>query len=298
MFDVQECRGMVWDDLRVFLALVRHGTHAAAARALGVDATTVGRRLSALEGTVRVRLFERTPSGLVLTEAGRALVSRAERIEGEVVASERELGGADARLEGTVRLTAGDGLLTYLVVPHLSAFRERHPGIDLILVGETRALDVSRREADVALRLSKPRESSLIARRIGRYEYGIYAGQPYLDRRGQPRSLRELGGHDWLGYDTSLDHIPDARWLREHVPSRRYALRTNRTVTLVAACASGHGLAILPTAFEVADPRLVRLLPRASLPTRDTWMVLHRDLRTNARVNALGTWLAEIFSAV
>lgn len=290
-------QAMVWDDLRIFLALGRHGTHAAAARSLGVDATTVGRRLGALEDTLRVRLFERTPAGLVLTEAGRTLVPRAERIETEVVHAERELGGADARLEGTVRLTAGDGLLTYLVVPRLAAFRERHPGIDLVLVGETRELDVLRREADVALRLSRPRESSLIARRIGRYDYGIYAGQSYIDGRPPPRSVRDLAAHEWLTYDTSLEHIPEARWLREHAPRLRFALRTNRTVTLVAACASGHGLAILPTAFEAADPRLVRLLPRTPLPTRDAWMVYHRDLRTNARVGALGAWLTEVFAS-
>ncbi|HWL85245.1 MAG TPA: LysR substrate-binding domain-containing protein, partial [Polyangiaceae bacterium] len=122
-------------------------------------------------------------------------------------------------------------------------------------------------------------------------------GQSYLGRHGQPRSVRELGAHAWLSYDTTLDHIPDAQWLRQHVPSPRFSMRTNQTVTLVAACAAGHGLAILPTAFELADARLVRLLPRASLPTRDMWMVFHHDLRTNARVTALGAWLVEVFAS-
>ncbi len=287
---------MVWDDLRVFLALHRQGTHAGAARALGVDATTLGRRIAALEAGISVRLFERTPGGLVPTGAGRTLMAHAERVELEFLSAERELGGADARLDGVVRLTGGDGLLTYLVVPRLFTFRERHPGIDVMLTGDIRALDISRREADVALRLSRPREASLIARRIGRFQYGIYGGQSYIGRHGQPRSARELGSHVWLSYDSTLEHIPDARWLREHVPEPRFALRTNQTVTLVSACAAGHGLAVLPTAFEIADPRLTRLLPRAPLPTRDLWMVFHRDLRTNARVTALCAWLVELFA--
>jgi len=286
---------MVWDDLRVFLALHRQGTHAGAARSLGVDATTIGRRIAALEAALSVRLFERTPSGLTPTGAGHALVAHAERVELEFLSAERELGGADARLEGEVRLTGGDGILTYVVVPRLFTFRERHPGIDLMLTGDTRALDISRREADVALRMSRPREASLIARRIGHFQYGIYAGQSYIGRHGQPRSTRELGSHLWLSYDSTLDHIPEARWLREHVPELRFALRTNQTVVLVSSCAAGHGLAVLPTTFETADPRLVRLLPRAQLPTRDLWMVRHRDLRTNARVTALCTWLVELF---
>lgn len=288
---------MSWDDLRILLAIHRHPSHAAAARSLGVNASTVGRRLSALEGAMRARLVERTPAGLVLTAAGRILVGRAERVEAEILTSERELGGADERLEGMVRVTAGDGTLTFLLVPRLHLFRDRHPGIQLELVGDIRTLDVSRRETDVAIRLSRPREASLVARRLGRFHYGIYGAQSYLGQRGQPRSVRELAAHSWISYDTTLDHIAEAQWLREHVPEPRRALRTNQTGILVAACAAGHGLAILPTAF-ITDPRLVRLLPRASLPTRDVWMVLHRDVRTNARVSALNAWLVEIFESL
>ncbi len=285
-----------WDDLRVFLAAHRGRSHAAAARLLGVDATTVGRRLSALESALGARLFDRTREGLSLTREGARVLSMAEHIEERFLGLEREVGGSDVRLEGLLRLTAGEGLMSLVLVPHLLEFREKHPGIDLELRTDSRPLDLARREADVAVRLFRPREEALVVRRLGSLPYGLYASEAYLAHRGHPRTQRELSRHDFVTFDPSLDSVPEMRWLRRHAPGARYAVRTNSTSAILAACASGQGLAAVATAFASANPRLVRVLPGAKLPTREAWSAVHQDLRGNARVRALLSWLVDLFA--
>ncbi|RKH03211.1 LysR family transcriptional regulator [Corallococcus carmarthensis] len=287
---------LAWDDLRFFLAVDRHGTHAAAGRALRVAPTTIGRRLAALEDAVGVRLLRRTPEGLVPTEAGLRLRVHAERVEAEVLASERELTGADQRVAGTVRITSGDGLAAYVLAPRLVELRDRHPDLGVELRAELRVLDLSRREADVALRMSRPREPALLARRLCDFPFRVYGSAAYLSRRGRPATVKELARHDWVRPDATLEGTPQEAWLERHVPQARTVLRASNTVTLMAACAAGHGLAVLPELFAPHEPRLEPLLPRATgLPTRELWAVTHPDLRHNARVGAVLTWLGTLF---
>lgn len=284
-----------WNDVRFFLALQRAGSLAGAARHLGVDPTTVGRRLAALESALETTLFERTPAGLVPTPSGALLGPRAERAEGELLASERELRGRSARLEGEVVLTAGDGITAYLLVPWLLEFRRAYPGITLDLRSDNRALDMARREADLAVRLFRPREPSLVAVRAGTLPFSIYGSEPYFARRGRPRTVEELAAHDWVAWDARLEASPQSRWLARHVPTARVCLRANTTTSLVAACAAGHGLAVLPTFVAAGDARLVAMLSRSPPPSRDVWIVTHADARKNARVRALAAWLAARF---
>lgn len=288
---------MTWRDFEVFLAVHRSGSHARAARVLGVDPTTVGRRLTALEEGLGARLFDRTPLGLVLTPSGSAVLPRAERVEEEMVAAARELEGADARVVGAVRVTAGDGFIQYVLVPALAALRQRQPGLVIELRADTKLLDLSRREADVAVRLVKSKEPSLIARPIGQMPFAIYASRAYLERRGAPRSTRELAAHEWIGFEPALDGLPQNRWLRRTVPELRYAVRTNATTAQVGACAEGLGLALLPMFVAAHEPRLVRVLPRITTPSRDAWAVSHVDLRKNARVAIVTAWLAGLLAA-
>jgi DNA-binding transcriptional LysR family regulator len=285
-----------WDDLRVFLAAHRGRSLAGAARLLRLDATTVGRRLAALESALGARLFDRTREGLSLTREGARVLAAAERIEEQLLGVEREVGGSDSRLEGPLRLTAGEGLMSLVLVPHLLAFRERHPGIDLELRTDARPLDLARREADVAVRLFRPREEALVVRRLGTLPYGLYGSEAYFARKGRPRTARELSRHELVTFDAALDTVPEMRWLRRHAPGARYAVRANSTSALLAACASGHGLAALATAFAATDPRLVRVVPGAKLPAREVWSAVHQELRGNARVRALVSWLGDLFT--
>jgi DNA-binding transcriptional LysR family regulator len=288
---------MAWDDLRYLLATHRTGSHKAAARQLRVATTTVGRRLAALEAAVGVRLLLRTPERVVATEAGRALLEHAERIEAEVLASERRLRGGDEALAGPLRVTAGDGLINGVLVPALEGLRRLHPALALELRAETRIVDLSRREADLAIRLVRPREASLVARRLGEMRFGIFAGERYLQRRGAPRTLEAAAAHDWIGFEAALDDLPQVRWLLRSVPGIRFALRSNTTTTQAIACAEGLGLALLPLFAEGREPRLRRLFARVAGPSRELWAVTHADLRGNARVGAFVEWLRDVLAA-
>jgi DNA-binding transcriptional LysR family regulator len=285
---------MVWDDLRAFLAVYRRGSHKGAARLLGVDPTTVSRRMAALERNLAARLFVRTPERLVPTAAGDALLPRAERVEAEVMAAEREMQGVNPELEGPLRVTAGDGMVNYLVLPALAGLLREHPALAVELRAENRVVDLSRREADLAIRLVRPREPALVARRLGQMPYAIFAAAEYLERRGTPRSLAAAAAHPWIGFDQSLDRLPQVQWLRRTVPGLSYLLRANTTTTQVVACAEGHGLALLPTFTARREPRLRRLFPRLPGPARDMWGVTHADLRGTPRVTAFLGWLAAL----
>lgn len=252
----------------------------------------MGRRLTALESTFGARLFDRTPQGLVATAAGRALVAHAERAEAEILAAERELGGADARLEGAVRVTASDGVLQYVILPRLDELRRAHPGVTLEVRGDSRNLDLSRREADVAVRVARPKEPSLIARRVATMGFGLYASRAYLDRRPAPKSAAELVHHDFVGFDASLDHLAHYRWLRKQVREPRFAIRASTTMAQVGACLANQGISILGSYIGRAEPGLVRVLPRIELPTSEVWVAVHEDVRPNARVAAVVEWLA------
>ncbi len=285
---------MLWDDVRYFLAVQRRGSHKAASRLLRVAPTTVARRIAALEEALGVKLFERTPERLLPTPAGLALFVHAERVEAEMLAAERTLDAADARLEGTLRVTATDGFIHYVLVPALFQFRQAHPALTIDLRADTSLLDLSRREADVAIRLARPKEPALVARRLGVMQLALYASESYLERRGTPRNQAALAAHDWIGFDTSLDRLPQVQWLKRVLPQPRYVLRANTTTTQALACAEGHGIALLPVFVAAREPRLRKLLPRVAGPSRDLWAVSHTDMRANARVETFVSWLLRV----
>lgn len=284
---------MQWDDLRVLLAVHRHGSHKRAARQLGVASTTIGRRLAALESALGTRLVLRTPDRVKVTAAGLVLVRHAERIEAEALEAERELAAADEKLEGSLRVTATDGIVHYVLLPALARFRSQHPLVTIDLRIETRVSDLSRREADVAVRLVRPKEPALIARRLGAIHWSLFASDAYLEHRGTPRSLAALAGHDFVGYDSSLE-LPETRWLERAVGKPRYAVRATSTTAQALACAEGHGIALLPTFVAAREARLRTLIPRLVGPQRDAWGVMHADLKTNARAAAFLTFLAQV----
>jgi DNA-binding transcriptional LysR family regulator len=287
-------QGMIeWDDLRHLAALHRGGSLAGAARLLGVDATTVGRRLAALEERLQARLVDRTQGVLSLSAAGRRALAASERMEEQVLALEREVTGADARVEGVVRVTAGEALSAFVLVPALAPLQERHPALRLEVLADNRTYDLTRREADLGVRAYRPREPSLLARRLGALEYGLFAAPAYLVARRAPRRLADLAGHRFVAFESRLDDAPEARWLRRHVPAPDLALRSNSTHALLAACAAGYGLLATAVAFGGRVPGLVRVLPSAALPEREVWAALHPDLRGAARVSAVVERLAQ-----
>jgi DNA-binding transcriptional LysR family regulator len=280
-----------WDDLRTFLAIARHGTLSAAARALGVHQPTMGRRLAALEQRAGARLLQKTPRGYTPTAAGESILGNVERIEAEALAVERRITGRDVRLEGVVRITTVESFAAEIVMPILAGLRQRHPGIDIELMAEVRNLNLSRREADVALRMARPDQADLTVRRIGLLGFGLFASPAYLDSRGMPDFDRGGEGHDLILTQPDLMTGPEMRWLTSILPRAAPALRTNSRYSHRAAALAGLGIACLARYLAYSTP-LTTLLPPTPPPVRELWLAVHADVRHMPRIRAVTEALA------
>ena len=276
-----------WDDLRVFLAVARAGSLSGAARSLGVNHSTVFRRVGAFEELLGVRLFERLPSGYLLTPAGEELREAAQRIEEEILAVGRQLRGQDLRLSGSLRLTTIDMLALWLLPRHLASFRRDYPGIELEVSVSNAALNLTKREADVALRIGNKPPESLVGRRVGRLVFAIYGARGCRARRPQ----KELEKHDWIGFDS--EHAALARRFSEFLPGVQSVYRVNSVAAALAAAAAGVGLAPLPCGIADREALLERLCDLPDSFTLDLWLLTHEDLRRTARIRAFMDFMAE-----
>jgi DNA-binding transcriptional LysR family regulator len=286
---------IAWDDLRHFLAVHREGTLARAGVRLGIDPTTVGRRLAVLEGAAGARLFDRTPGGYAITPAGRDLLPRAERMEREALALERELSGRDERLAGVVRVSVTEMMATRFIAPHLARFSERHPEVSLSLECTNRVVSLARREADIALRLARPVEENLIARRLSRIELGLYASPTYLAARGAPEAPDEhLRGHRVLLFDETRAFAVENRWFAPLLDGATVALRSDSVSSLYSAAVGGLGIALLPRVVADLDPLLAGVATRTSPEPRVIWQMVHRDLAKAPRVRAVYDFLGKV----
>lgn len=278
-----------WDDLRVFLALVRAGSLSAAARDLGVEHTTVARRVDALERDLGVALFERLPRAWRTTPEGAAIAERAEAVEREALAVAR---AADAGSAAPMRLrlsappVVASAFLTARLAPLLAA----HPELRLDLVGEAATVSLARREADLALRLSRPSEADVIARRVGLLRFALWAAPAHL-------AGRTSADWRWCGYDDALAHLPQERWLERRRGGRPLAFRANDLASLHAAAAAGIGVALLPHVLAADDPRLEHL-EEAPEATREIWLAVHPDLARAPRARLVIDHLVEICRAL
>lgn len=281
-----------WNALRSFLAIARTGSLQGAARALGVNHSTVFRRLNALETRLGVRLFDRSPRGYALTVAGEHMLASAERVEDEILGLERRLLGGDVRLAGTLRVTTTDTLVHGLLGPHLRAFRAAYPEIELELITGNAMFDLSKREADVALRPSRHPGDAMVGRKLAAIAVALYGARAYLADRGRPASAAELAGHALITGDASLAHLPATRWLGSHASAGAPVLRCNSWLSQFAAARAGLGLATLPCFLGDGAPELVRVLPPDPALAGELWLVTHPDLRRTARVRAFMETLA------
>jgi DNA-binding transcriptional LysR family regulator len=279
-----------WGHLRFFLELVRTGSHARAAKRLGVDRNTVARHVAALETALGVSLFERGPQGWSCTAAGHDLSELAGRVEEDVLALARHVDARDQALSGTVRLTTAAHLACHLLAPALPRLRERHPGLILEIAADQRTFDLTRREADLAVRMGRPRDAGLVTRRLSEVAYGIYAGV------GSPPAERgavDFAADEFLGFDESMASVPQERWLVRQAPERRVAFRCNSTAALLSAARHGVGVAVLPRFLGDADPSLRRLRGPEPVP-HEIWLLVHGDLRRTPRVKVVIDWVDDL----
>lgn len=280
------------NDLRFVQAIARTESLAEAARQLSVHQSTVFRRLNALEQELGVRLFERFPTGYVTTAAGGEFCKAAEQIETDIAALERQINGQDRRPTGTLRVTTTDSLLFNLLTPCFVAFRAAHPEIELEVIVSSQTFNLTKRDADVAIRTTKHPLETLVGRRVAKVATAIYGSKVYLDAHPH---LNNLSAHHWVGMDESMGEVVSVRWLKRSYPGISFPYRVNTCVGALAAVKKGLGLALLPCFIADIEPDLCRVhLPIPELE-RDLWVLTHDDLR---RVERVRTFIDFIGSAL
>jgi DNA-binding transcriptional LysR family regulator len=277
-----------WEDLRYFLALARQGSLSAAARALKVSHATVARRVASLEAALQAPLFDRKADGYSPTAQGRRIEGLARTMEDAAQAS-ADLAGPDAGLSGLVRLTMARSMAERFVVDRLGDFHKQHPGIDLEIIADSRVISLSRREADIALRFGRPKDSDLLARRLSSVAFSFYASRSYA------KTLGKNAAPAMIGFDDENDFIADAAWLNREFPQARFIVRTNSQATQAAAARAGLGVAQLPLHVAAADSRLVPVMLSKKPPDREIWMLLRKDVARLPRVRAVADYLAAMF---
>lgn len=282
-----------WDDLHTFLAVTRHGNLSAAARALKVTQTTMGRRLEALHARAGAKLLERTPSGFLLTPAGERILANVERMEAEALAVQRAITGQDARLDGEVRITSVEAFAAKLIVPSLPRLAERYPGISVEIDVDTRSLSLSRREADIAVRLAAFEQHEAVVRKAGEMAFAIYASEKYLAEHGYPDLSEGAPGHRSVTLQETLLQTPEGKWFSRLASKAHAALRTNSREGQLAAVRSGLGIGCLPRYLADGEKGLVRLSAPVPEPRREIWIGVHQDTRWMPRIRAVLDHLAE-----
>lgn len=282
-----------WDDLRVFLAVARAQRIAPAARALGVDVTTVNRRLARLGAAMGGALFETLGGERRLSETGQALLIHAETIEAAVLsATEGERGRSG--IAGHVRLSIAEGLATHVVAPGVARFRAAHPQLRLDLITASGFLNPSKREADVAVMLARPRNRQLRAARLADYRLQLYATRDYLDAHGVPGDAAALGEHALIGYVPEHIHAVELDYLSEIHDGLVARARSTSINVQHAMIRTGAGIGILPDFIARRDGRLVEVLPGQVALGRTFWLVTHEDTHATPRIEAVTGWLREV----
>lgn len=280
-----------WDDLRLFLAVARSGSFVASGRALGLNHTTLARRLTALEASLDTRLFDRSPRGVTPTRAGLDLLAHAGRIEEEVLAAGRSVERQDGAASGVVRLATPESFGTHFIAPRVHLLHAQHPRIELELVPESRTVNVSKREADIAIGLARPESGRLRAARLTDYRIGLYAAEALLGRTGPIETPAALRGQPFISYIEEMIDLPELRNLQTRLATA-CIFRSTSVTAQMEAVASGLGFGLLHRFAVRPHLGVVRVLPDAIDIVRSYWMVLHTDLARVPRIRAVADFIA------
>jgi DNA-binding transcriptional LysR family regulator len=283
-----------WTALRDFLAVAESGSLSAAARRLGVSQPTLTRRMAALEERLGTELFLRTPRGLELTETGEAILEPARHMEQQVRNVEVAVTGRDRALAGPVRITATEGLAIDWLTPELATFQRTHPEIEIQFLIRNTNVNLLEREADIAVRLGRPHQVDLVARKVGDLSYGLYASKSYLDERGRPQHEDELGQHQAVVFDELLRHAQLGSWLEKSLGSARIVYRANSIQAQISAIRAGYGIGAQAAFIAGRRPELEHVLPDRTV-LLEIWLVTHPGLRRSARMRAVYDFLLERF---
>lgn len=272
-----------WELYRSYLGVLEEGSLSGAARAMGIAQPTVGRHIDALEKALGVALFTRSQTGLLPTDAALALQPFAQAMSTSAAALKRAAESQGSGIKGTVRITASEVMGVEVLPPIIAQLQSAYPDLKVELVLSNRVQDLLQREADIAVRMTQPKQEQLIARRVGQVDLGFHAHRAYLERRGTPQTLDELAQHALIGFDEETAFVRAARkgftqWQRDN-----FALRTDSDVAQLALIRAGCGIGICQNALAARDPQLVHLLPDSLTLGLETWLTMHEDLRNTPR---------------
>lgn len=286
-----------WNDLRYFLEVARRGKLSAAALRLGVDHTTVSRRISALEQSLALALFDRSGRNYALTDDGRRLLVHAEKMESGSLDLMDALTPSQVGPTGTVRLATPEAFGSQFLARHAASFHAYNPGIGLELIAETRPLSLTRREADAAITLSKADQGRVVSQKIGDYRLRLYAAPGYL--QGHPPIVRpgDLKEHQFIWYVDDLLPLPQLKMLDKMIGAPNIVFRTTSVTGQANAAAAGLGLALLPCFVGDAMPSLTTVLPREVSIIRDLWLTVHADLTDLPHVKRLAEFLKSLVAS-
>ena len=283
-----------WNDLHSFLELSRCGKLTLAGKRIKVEPTTIGRRITRLEQELGVHLFNRSPKGYALTEEGNRLLPHAEKIESEIDSIYQELSAADMTLTGSVRMAVPEGLGVGIISNYLKQFHAQHPGIELELLADTRARSLSKREADIAIVMARPKTGRLVAWKLVEYRLALYGSRDYLKSQPDIKSIDDLTHHPFISYiDDLIDH-PQLKYLQDIIQEPHIVFRSNSLQSQYQAVLSGMGLALLHGFLAANDKKLVPVLADDISITREYWMVVHEDMRQLSRINAVSRFFTDV----
>jgi DNA-binding transcriptional LysR family regulator len=284
-----------WNDLRSFLAVARSGRLTTAAARLGVDHSTLSRRIGALEHALKARLFDRRPSGYTLTEQGERLRPIAEEMERRSMAAQEAVGGSSTSIEGTVRIGSPEGFGSYFLAPRIAPLKARHPALTVQLVAASAVFSLSKRDADIVVSVSRPPAGRLKVSKLTDYDLGLYAAPEYLKIAPPIAGSADLGGHLFVSYIGDLLHFPELDFLQHVAPGGTTSLESSNLVAQLRATLAGAGLCVLPGFLAAEEEGLVRVLGDEVSLTRSLWLTVHEDLAALARVKAVVAGAQSLF---
>lgn len=297
----------IWDDIRVFLAVSRAGSLSGAAEQLGLGVATVSRRIARLESALALPLFSHHQQGYQLTADGSELIARAEAAESAITGLLAASSAAAEQLAGRVRVATAEYLAADILLPALPAFLEKYPGLSIDIATDVNAVNLHRRDADLAIRMVRPEHGNLRVRRIATLSYGLYGSASYLQRSAiqqkldNQEGLAGLRNGDFVAWPSHYDHLPPARWLRSLLRGREPKLTVTSLTSKIAALKAGLGLGILPHLVAIpaglvaiASPQLNVSL--AESVDQDIWLAIHNDLAKSPRVRATADFLVQVIN--
>ena len=286
-----------WDLYRSFLAVLDEGSLSRAARSLGLTQPTLARHIEQLEAALGAALFTRSPRGLLATEAARALAPHARTMRSAAAALKRTASGPSESAEGTIRITASNVIAVEVLPAMLHDLRAQRPKLSFEIVASNESADLLRREADIAVRMVRPKQAALLAKRAGEVMLGLFAHKDYMAKHGAPRGLDDVQGHTIIGYDTDALALQALTTLGLKLNRDQFIYRTDNDIVQLNLIRAGAGIGICQVGLAQRDPNLVRLLAKAFSFPLETWITMHEDLRGVARMRATFDFLVEAMSA-